>query len=98
MSNDIDIDDIRRATIEYYDRRPVLRDDWENPHATDPTDDDGMRTLEPMVMVDLRLPSRTLQRAGGRVRVRFDHGTKPLATQLYRRLTQVFLQMFNPVS
>ncbi len=33
MSNDIDIDDIRRATIEYYDRRPVLRDDWENEPA-----------------------------------------------------------------
>lgn len=76
----------------------ALGDEGGGPHATDPTDDDGMRTLEPMVMVDLRLPSRTLQRAGGRVRVRFDHGTKPLATQLYRRLTQVFLQMFNPVS
>ena len=32
---------------------------------------------------------------GGRVYVRFDHGTEPLATRWYRGLRRLFLKRFN---
>ncbi len=66
--------------------------------ATDPADTDGVRTLEPVVLVDLTLTSMNLKRIGGRAWVRFDHGLEPLAGRWYRRLRQVFLQHFNPAS
>jgi putative peptide zinc metalloprotease protein len=66
--------------------------------ATDPADTDGVRTLEPVVLVDLTLTSMNLKRIGGRAWVRFDHGLEPLAGRWYRRLRQVLLQHFNPAS
>jgi putative peptide zinc metalloprotease protein len=57
-----------------------------------------MRTLEPVVLVDLTLTSMNLKRIGGRAWVRFDHGLEPLAGRWYRRLRQVLLQHFNPTS
>jgi putative peptide zinc metalloprotease protein len=66
--------------------------------VTDPSDVEGMRAVEPVVLFDLALPGRTLERAGGRAWVRFEHSAKPLASQWYRRARQVFLQQFNPVS
>jgi putative peptide zinc metalloprotease protein len=66
--------------------------------ATDPADTDGLRTLEPVVLVDLTLTSMNLKRIGGRAWVRFDHGLEPLAGRWYRRLRQVLLQHFNPAS
>ncbi|HVY06016.1 MAG TPA: PqqD family peptide modification chaperone [Burkholderiales bacterium] len=67
-------------------------------HVTDPADADGLRTLEPIVLVDLTLPSTSLRRVGGRAWVRFDHGFEPLAQRWYRQLRQLLLQHFNPVS
>ena len=67
-------------------------------HVTDPSDANGVRAVEPVVLFDLALPGRTLERAGGRAWVRFEHSAKPLASQWYRRVRQVFLQQFNPVS
>jgi putative peptide zinc metalloprotease protein len=67
-------------------------------HATDASDKDGLRTLEPVVLVDLKLPASNLQRVGGRAWVRFDHGPEPLAYRWYRRTRQLLLQHFNPVS
>ncbi|MEO8004095.1 MAG: PqqD family peptide modification chaperone [Betaproteobacteria bacterium] len=66
--------------------------------ATDPADTDGLRTLEPVVLVDLTLTSVNLKRIGGRAWVRFDHGVEPLAGRWYRRLRQLLLQHFNPAS
>lgn len=66
--------------------------------ATDPADTDGVRTLEPVVLVDLTLTSMNLKRIGGRAWVRFDHGVEPLAGRWYRRVRQVLLQHFNPAS
>jgi putative peptide zinc metalloprotease protein len=63
--------------------------------ATDPTDSQGLRTLERMFQLDLRLPVRQpLVNAGGRVYVRFDHGRAPLASQWYRQIRQIFLARF----
>ena len=65
---------------------------------TDPADKEGLRTRDPVVLVDLSLPARSLERIGARVRVRFDHGAQPLAGRWYRQLRQAFLQHFNPAS
>lgn len=68
------------------------------PFVTDPTDANGMRVVEPVVLFDLAVPDKTLERAGGRAWIRFEHSSKPLISQWYRRVRQVFLQHFNPVS
>jgi putative peptide zinc metalloprotease protein len=66
------------------------------PYATDPTDQAGLRTQEPVVHIDLALPDRILDRVGSRVWIRFDHGLASLGEQSYRRMRQVFLQYFDP--
>ncbi len=66
------------------------------PHATDPADKDGLRTRQPVVLIDLMLPATRLERVGGTAAVRFDHGAQPLAARWYRQLRQVLLQHFNP--
>ena len=75
---------------------PALGDRGGGPYVTDPADKDALHTLEPIVLIDLKLPAKTLERVGGRAWVRFDHGAEPLASQWYRRLRQLFLQHFNP--
>jgi putative peptide zinc metalloprotease protein len=76
----------------------ALGDRAGGPVVTDPTDKDGLRTLEPVFLFDLQLDGRTLERVGGRVWVRFDHGSRPLVMQWHRRLQQLFLKQFNPQS
>jgi putative peptide zinc metalloprotease protein len=74
----------------------ALGDRAGGPVLTDPTDKDGLRTLEPVFLFDLRLDGRTLERVGSRVWVRFDHGSRPLVMQWHRRFQQLFLKQFNP--
>jgi putative peptide zinc metalloprotease protein len=74
----------------------ALGDRAGGPFVTDPADKEGLKTLEPVLLLDLRLASKTLERAGGRVWLRFDHGARPLAFQWQRRLQQLFLKQFNP--
>jgi putative peptide zinc metalloprotease protein len=74
----------------------ALGDRSGGPVATDPTDQQGMRTLEPVFLFDVRVTGTPLQRVGGRVWVRFDHGARPLGVQWQRRLLQLFLKQFNP--
>jgi putative peptide zinc metalloprotease protein len=66
------------------------------PLATDPSDSDGLRVLEPVILLDLQLPASHLTRVGARAWVRFDHGSTPLATRWHRRLKQVFLKHISP--
>jgi putative peptide zinc metalloprotease protein len=62
----------------------------------DPQDEQGTRALDPIFQFDLSLPPDTeIGNAGGRVYVRFDHGTEPLAQQWYRSLRQLFLRQFT---
>lgn len=58
---------------------------------TDPTDTDGLRTLESLYTLDLVVPAHALERVGGRAEVRFDHGNAPLARQWARKLRQLFI-------
>jgi putative peptide zinc metalloprotease protein len=88
--------DIPAATWEL--PSPALGNRGGGSHVTDPADADGLRAVEPVVLFDLALPGKTLERAGGRAWVRFEHSAKPLASQWYRRVRQVFLKQFNPVS
>jgi len=66
--------------------------------VTDPSDKDGLKTLEPVFLMDLQLNAKTLERVGGRAWLRFNHGACPLVFQWQRRLQQLFLQQFNPQS
>jgi len=72
----------------------ALGDMGGGPYVTDGAKG-GLRSVQPIVLIDLYLPQRTVSRVGGRVFVRFDHGSQPLATQAYRRLSQLFLQHFS---
>jgi len=63
---------------------------------TDPSDETGLTALQPVVMIDLNLPNRVFERAGGRAYVRFNHQPSPLAFQIYRYLKQIFISQFNP--
>lgn len=74
----------------------ALGDRGGGPHITDPADKDGLRALDPVVLIDLTIRNLPVQRAGGRVWIRFDHGAEPLAYQFYRRSRQLFLQHFDP--
>ena len=61
----------------------------------DPTDPEGLRALETLFQLDLSLPEEVKDpHIGGRVYVRFEHGTMPLAMQWYRSLRQIFLRKF----
>lgn len=64
-------------------------------YPTDPEDQQGLKTTDTVVLMDLTLPNTVLERVGARASVRFEHGMEPLAMQLYRRARQVFLRYFN---
>ena len=64
--------------------------------ATDPADRDGLRTIDPVFLLDVAVPAALPQRIGGRVWLRFDLGHEPLGTRWLRRLRQLMLRHFNP--
>ena len=70
---------------------PALGATGGEPDVTDPEDKKGLRLLQPVMPIDLRLPTQHLERVGGRAWVRFDHGSEPLASQFYRYGRQLFL-------
>lgn len=59
---------------------------------TDPTDADGLRTLQPVAVIDVQVPDLAVQRLGARLLVRFDHGPQPLGARWLRRLQQLMLR------
>ncbi|WP_375174973.1 PqqD family peptide modification chaperone [Pseudooceanicola sp.] len=65
-------------------------------HVTNPGDQEGLQTLEPIFVYDIALPD-TLRTApfGARVLVRFDHGHETIAQQGFRRARQLFLRRFG---
>lgn len=73
----------------------ALGDRGGGPYVTDPADDSGTRSAEPVVLIDLAVAGDVPERLGGRVWVRFDHGREPLAMQWWRRMRQLFLQQFD---
>lgn len=64
--------------------------------AIDPEDPKGLRVLEKLFHFELALPSdMSFDHVGGRVYVRFDHGSEPLARQWYRSIKQLLLRQFG---
>ena len=62
----------------------------------DPRAPEGNRAAQSLFEVELAVPADAdLRHYGGRVYVRFDHGTEPLAVQWGRRLRQLFLARFH---
>lgn len=62
----------------------------------DPSDQQGLTTLEPVFVYDIALPPEIhAARFGTRVLVRFDHGQEPAAQQIFRRARQLFLRRFG---
>jgi putative peptide zinc metalloprotease protein len=64
--------------------------------AIDPTDPRGLIALERLFQLELGLeePVATAH-VGGRVHVRFEHGSEPLAGRLYRGVRRLFLSRFG---
>jgi putative peptide zinc metalloprotease protein len=62
---------------------------------TDPSDPKGLRTTEPVFLFDVEVPESRTERVGGRVWVRFDHGSEPLTGRLYRGFQQLLLRHFS---
>jgi putative peptide zinc metalloprotease protein len=64
--------------------------------ASDPRDSNGMKVVRRLFQFDLEL-ERTLinPEFGGRAYIRFEHQLEPLASQIYRRVRQLFLSRFN---
>jgi putative peptide zinc metalloprotease protein len=63
---------------------------------TAPDDRNGVKTLERVFFMDLRLAPGVLPAAfGERVYARFEHGYEPLALQGLRRMRQLFLSRFG---
>jgi len=61
----------------------------------DPADPDGLRPLDAIFQVDLRLPEAIRNpHIGVRAYVRFEHGTMPMAMQWFRQLRQMLLRRF----
>ena len=62
--------------------------------ALNPAEGREPKTLQTHFEFELELPTAQPVGIGGRVHVRFEHGTEPLAQQLYRSVRQLFLQRF----
>ena len=74
----------------------ALADVGGGPYASDPTEKNGTKSLEPVFLFDLNLGANAALHVGARAWVRFEHGHEALAVQGYRRAAQLFLQHFSP--
>lgn len=75
---------------------PALSPNGGGSFPVDPSDGQGLKTLERVFFVDTSLPNNAMPNAfGGRVYVRFNHNAEPLFTQAFRRVRQLFLSRFN---
>ncbi len=64
--------------------------------AVAPWDQEGLQAMENLFHFEVELPEDVGRlKVGGRVYIRFDHGSVPLAHQWYRSLRQLFLKRFN---
>jgi putative peptide zinc metalloprotease protein len=64
--------------------------------AIDPRDKLGIKAFQKVFLFDIEMPYHGgLYNVGGRVYVRFDHGSEPLVWRWYRAVRQVFLRRLN---
>jgi putative peptide zinc metalloprotease protein len=75
---------------------PVLSQQGGGKIAIDPRDTLGVKAFQKIFLFDIELPDlKGLYNVGGRVYVRFDHGSEALVWRWYRGLRQMFLRRFN---
>lgn len=75
---------------------PALGSEGGGQVPLDPRDAKGETAIKKLFQIDLALPVRHgVLNVGGRVYVRFDHGSESLASQWYRQGRQLFLARFN---
>ena len=74
---------------------PALGAPAGGPFAVDPTDPDGLRTLESVFQFDLALPPGSVVAAGERVYARFDHGAEPVGPRGWRALRRLLLRQLG---
>jgi len=75
---------------------PALGSEGGGQVPLDPRDSKGHTAIRKVFQIDVELPaSHGILNVGGRVYVRFDHGTESLAGQWYRQGRQLFLSRFN---
>ena len=64
--------------------------------AVDPRDSDGVTAFQKVFQFDVSLPQeRVVEHVGSRVYVRFNHGTEPAGSQIYRAVRRLLLRQFN---
>lgn len=64
--------------------------------STNPTDQEGLESLEKVFQFDINLlEASDHNHIGGRVYAKFNHGKQPLAQRWYRSLRQLFLKQFD---
>lgn len=71
---------------------PILGSAHGGPIPTDPADAHGQRALQPVSVIDVRVPTQATDHLGMRAWVRLDHGSEALLTQGWRTLRQLFLR------
>jgi putative peptide zinc metalloprotease protein len=73
----------------------VLGTQGGGPWSIDPADPRGLKTKDPVFLVDVELDYVAMPRVGDRVYVRFDHPKRPIASQLGLALHSLFLRRLN---
>lgn len=63
--------------------------------VVDPSETQRMKVLDNLLHIELTVNTTLHNRIGGRVYIRFNHGTEPLAPRIYRSVRQIFLKTFN---
>ncbi len=100
LTDDIDTSfpaTIVRQTPAALDRppAPALAPEGGGPMLLDPTNPKQQRPLDQFFEIELRLDGKPVDRIGGRVFARFDHGAEPLAWRGLRAARQLFLRVVH---
>jgi putative peptide zinc metalloprotease protein len=74
---------------------PALAPEGGGPMLLDPTNPKQQRPLDQFFEIELTLASKLVDRIGGRVFARFDHGAEPLAWRGLRAARQLFLRAIH---
>ncbi|HEX5127765.1 MAG TPA: biotin/lipoyl-binding protein [Rhodocyclaceae bacterium] len=73
----------------------ILGESGGGPIATDPSDRDGLRSIDSFFVVDVNVIGKPLARIGSRVWLHIEHRPATLAQQWARSIRQVFVKQFG---
>lgn len=74
----------------------ALGDRQGGPVAVDPADAQGLRTQQPVFLLDVAVPGISAERIGGRAWVRLELASAPVGLQALRALRQLLVRQFSP--